>query len=130
MILPLLLGVFTGIGLLYKSFALLLPVGLWFAWAYLRRRRYEFSSFLARDAGKLVVLGVVALAIFGLWFLLDPDPRAILAKFVLEENAGKFAAQAGYITNLFWGASSIWRTKPWSSLTVLNISLCRCPRLE
>src|SRR5262245_56835957 len=34
---PLLLGVFTGIGLLYKSFALLLPVGVWFAWMYLRR---------------------------------------------------------------------------------------------
>jgi 4-amino-4-deoxy-L-arabinose transferase-like glycosyltransferase len=106
---PLLLGAFTGIGLLYKSFALLLPVGLWFAWSYLRRRRYNLATFLARDVSKLVILGVVALAIFSLWFLLDPDPRAILTEFVFEENAGKFAAQGGYVANFFWGASSIWR---------------------
>ena len=109
LVMPLLLGTFTGIGLLYKSFALLLPVGLWLAWAHLRRRRYDFSTFLTRDAGKVVILGIVALAIFSLWFLLDPDPRAIVTKFVLEENAGKFAAQGGYLKSFFWGASSIWR---------------------
>jgi len=108
-VMPLLLGAFTGIGLLYKSFALLLPVGLWFAWMYLRRRRYEVAAFVTRDAGKLVIIGVVALAIFGLWFLLDPDPRAIVTKFVFEENAGKFAAEGGYLKNLLWGTSSIWR---------------------
>jgi hypothetical protein len=106
---PLLLGAFTGIGLLYKSFALLLPVGLWFAWSYLRRSRDDVRTSLARDAGKLVILGIVALTIFSLWFLLDPDPRAILTEFVFEENAGKFAAQGGYIQNFFWGSSSIWR---------------------
>jgi hypothetical protein len=56
-----------------------------------------------------VILGIVALAIFSLWFLLDPDPRAIVTKFVFEENAGKFAAPGGYLTNFVWGASSIWR---------------------
>ncbi len=106
---PFVLGTLTGIGLLYKSFALLLPVGLWFAWSYLRRRRYDLATFLTRDASKLVILGVVALAIFSLWFLLDPDPRAIVTEFVFEENAGKFTAQGGYIRNFFWGASSIWR---------------------
>ncbi|HVQ16899.1 MAG TPA: hypothetical protein VMS40_25020, partial [Vicinamibacterales bacterium] len=106
---PILLGALTGVGLLYKSFALLLPVGLWFAWSYLRRRRYDLTTFLARDAGKLGILGIVALAVFSLWFLFDPDPRAIVTKFVFEENAGKFAAQGGYIRNFFWGASSIWR---------------------
>jgi 4-amino-4-deoxy-L-arabinose transferase-like glycosyltransferase len=106
---PLLLGALTGIGLLYKSFALLLPVGLWFAWCYLRRRRYNLAAFLARDVIPLVTLGVVALALFSLWFLLDPDPRAILTEFVFEENAGKFAAPGGYIANFFWGGSSIWR---------------------
>ena len=106
---PLLLGTFTGIGLLYKSFALLLPVGLWLAWAHLRRRRYELATFITRDAGKVVILGIVALAIFSVWFLLDPDPRAIVTKFVFEENAGKFAAPGGYLQTLFWGGSSIWR---------------------
>ncbi|HVQ15133.1 MAG TPA: phospholipid carrier-dependent glycosyltransferase, partial [Vicinamibacterales bacterium] len=108
-IVPLLLGAFTGVGLLYKSFALLLPVGLWFAWSYLRRRRYELVAFVARDSGKLAILGIVALAIFSLWFLLDPDPRAIVTEFVFEENAGKFTAQGGYLRNFFWGGSSIWR---------------------
>src|SRR5262245_41180393 len=72
---PLLIGTLTGIGLLYKSFALVLPVGLWFAWVYLRRRHYSVTTFVARDTSRLVILGAVALAIFGLWFLLDPDPR-------------------------------------------------------
>jgi 4-amino-4-deoxy-L-arabinose transferase-like glycosyltransferase len=106
---PLLIGTLTGIGLLYKSFALLLPVGLWFAWFYLRRRRYDVITFLARDTIRLVILGIVALAIFSLWFLLDPDPRAIVTEFVFEENAGKFAAEGGYLRNFFWGGSSIWR---------------------
>jgi 4-amino-4-deoxy-L-arabinose transferase-like glycosyltransferase len=106
---PLLIGTLTGIGLLYKSFALLLPVGLWFAWVYLRRRRYTVTTFLARDTTRLVILGIVALAIFSLWFLLDPDPRAILTEFVFEENAGKFAAEGGYLRNFLWGGSSIWR---------------------
>jgi 4-amino-4-deoxy-L-arabinose transferase-like glycosyltransferase len=106
---PFLLGLATGVGLLYKSFALLLPVGLFLAWWHLHQRRYVAGPFFARDAGKLVVLGVVALATFGLWFLLDPDPRAILNEFVLKENAGKFGAPGDYLKNLFWGASSIWR---------------------
>ena len=55
------------------------------------------------------ILGIVALAVFSLWFLFDPDPRAIVTEFVFEENAGKFAAPGGYIRNFFWGGSSIWR---------------------
>ena len=66
-------------------------------------------TFLARDAGKLAILGIVALAVFSLWFVFDPDPRAIVDEFVLKENAGKFAAPGGYLRNFFWGGSSIWR---------------------
>jgi 4-amino-4-deoxy-L-arabinose transferase-like glycosyltransferase len=106
---PVLLGAITGVGLLYRSFALLLPVGLCLAWWHLHQRGYRVGVFLARDAGKLVVLGIVALAIFSLWLVLDPDPRAIVSEFILEENAGKFAASGGYLRNLLWGGSSIWR---------------------
>jgi 4-amino-4-deoxy-L-arabinose transferase-like glycosyltransferase len=106
---PLLLGLATGIGLLYKSFALLLPVGLCLAWWQLRQRRYVVRAFLARDAGKLVIVAVVALAMFSLWFVLDPNPLAILNEFVLKENAGKFGAPGDYLKNFFWGRSSIWR---------------------
>jgi 4-amino-4-deoxy-L-arabinose transferase-like glycosyltransferase len=106
---PMLLGIATGVGLLYKSFALLVPVGLCLSWWYLRQRGYRVATFLARDAGKLAILGIVALAMFSLWFVLDPDPRAIVQKFVFEENAGKFNAPGGYLRNFFWGSSSVWR---------------------
>ena len=106
---PVLLGIITGVGLLYRSFALLLPVGLCLAWWHLHQRRYSVGAFLSRDAGKLIVLGMVALTMFSLWFVLDPDPRAIVNEFILEENAGKFAASEGYLRNFLWGGSSIWR---------------------
>lgn len=107
---PMLLGLATGIGLLYRSFALLLPVGLCLAWWALHQRRYHLREFVSRDAGRLAMLGIVALATFSLWFVLDPDPRAVLNEFVLEENAGKFeAAQGSYLRNFFWGNSSVWR---------------------
>ena len=107
---PVFLGLITGIGLLYRSFALLLPVGLCLAWWSLHQRRYDVREFLSRDAGRLVMLGIVALATFGLWFVLDPDPRAVLNEFVLEENAGKFdAAEGSYLRNFFWGNASVWR---------------------
>ena len=106
---PLLLGLTTGVGLLYKSFALLLPVALWLSWWYLRERRYEIKTFLMRDASSLAILGIVALACFSVWFVLDPNPRAIVDEFVFRENAGKFGAPADYIRNFLWGGSSVWR---------------------
>ena len=106
---PLLLGLTTGVGLLYKSFALLLPVGLFLAWWHLRQRRYRIREFVVRDSGPLAIVAVVALAVFSVWFMLDPDPRAIVNKFVLEENAGKFGAPGDYLKHFFWGSSSIWR---------------------
>jgi 4-amino-4-deoxy-L-arabinose transferase-like glycosyltransferase len=106
---PLLLGLATGIGLLYKSFALLLPVALYLSWWYWRQRGHSVRTFFARDAGKLAILTVAALAVFSLWLMLDPNPRAIVDEFVLEENVGKFSAPGGYVRNFFWGASSIWR---------------------
>lgn len=106
---PLALGVATGIGLLYKSFALLAPVGLALAWWYLYRRRYRWRPFLMNDAPKLLLFGGAALALFALWFLLDPDPQAVWREFVLGENAGKFEAHGGsYWGQLLWGGSSIW----------------------
>jgi 4-amino-4-deoxy-L-arabinose transferase-like glycosyltransferase len=109
LIAPALLGVATGIGLLYKSFALVLPVAVFLMWWFLRERRYHVGAFIARDAGKLVILCAVALAVFGVWFVLDPDPGAIVREFIFEENAGKFDAPGGYLPNLLWGSSSIWR---------------------
>ena len=106
---PLLLGFGIGIGLLYKSFALALPVILGLSWCYLHHRSYRVATFLTRDAGKIAVMAFISLATFSLWFLLDPDPQAIWKEFVLGENFGKFDPHGGsYLTKLLWGGTSIW----------------------
>jgi putative flippase GtrA len=106
---PLGLGGAIGIGLLYKSFALLAPVGLSLSLWYLHERRYVLPVFLRQDAYKLVLLGVVALGVFSLWFMLDPDPAAVFREFVVGENLGKFeAGEQSYLRRLIWGPQSIW----------------------
>ena len=51
----------------------------------------------------------IALAVFGLWFLLDPEPGAIFRQFVLGENLKKFDPKGqSYLSKLLWGGSSIW----------------------
>jgi len=108
-LLPLLLGLIIGVGLLYKSFALLLPVGLCLTWWYLRQRDYKVVPFMVGDIWKLALVALISLAVFGLWFLLDPQPQAIWQEFVVKENAGKFDPQSsGYFAKLLWGASSMW----------------------
>ncbi len=106
---PLLLGVEIGVGLLYKSFALLAPIGLALVWWYLHQRRYRWHEFLLKDAYKPVLAGIVSLSMFALWFVLDPDPQSVWREFVVGENAGKFGAHGdGYWATLLWGGSSIW----------------------
>lgn len=107
--LPLLFGMVIGLGLLYKSFALLAPVGLALALWHLDQRRYVLHAFLREALPGLVLTAVVALAVFALWFALDPDPAAVWREFVLGENAAKFDAKNGsYWATLLWGGSSVW----------------------
>src|ERR1700690_268201 len=107
--LPVLLGLIIGVGLLYKSFALLAPVGLALSWWYLHQRAYRWSAFLRQDASRLALVAVVSLALFSLWFALDPDPRAVWQSFVVKENAGKLDPSGGsYFGALLWGGSSVW----------------------
>lgn len=106
---PLLLGLEIGVGLLYKSFALLAPLGLVLVWWYLHQRRYRWHEFLLKDGYKPVLAGIVSLSMFALWFVLDPDPQSVWREFVLGENAGKFGAHGdSYWAKLLWGGSSIW----------------------
>jgi 4-amino-4-deoxy-L-arabinose transferase-like glycosyltransferase len=106
---PLLLGVEIGIGLLYKSFALLAPIGLVLVWWYLHQRQYRWREFLVRDSFKPVLAGIVALSLFALWFAFDPDPQSVWREFVVGENAGKFEAHGdSYWVKLLWGGSSLW----------------------
>jgi len=105
--LPPLLGMFVGLGLLYKSFALVIPVGLGLCGWFLHRRDYRIGEFLRADAWKLIVIIGVSLGMFASWFALDPNPESVWSEFVMHENAGKFAAPS-YLGQLLWGGSSIW----------------------
>jgi 4-amino-4-deoxy-L-arabinose transferase-like glycosyltransferase len=106
--LPAALGVAVGIGALYKSFALVLPVTLALAWWHLHFRGYRLRAFLARDVGKVAVTASIALALFSTWLLLDPDPASVWREFVLRENLGKLDLPGGYLPRLLWGSSSLW----------------------
>lgn len=106
---PILAAICVGFGLLYKSFAYVLPacfaLALWY-WCW---RDWRLTEMLKRDALKVILIGSVALGIFGLWFLLDPNPEAIWREFVLGENAGKFGARSSnYFLDLIRGGDSIW----------------------
>jgi len=108
LVLPVAMGVGVGIGALYKSFAVVIPVALALAWWYLRFRGYRPRPFFARDAWKVAVTASIALALFGAWFVLDPDPAGVWKEFVLRENVGKFDLPGGYLPRLLWGSSSLW----------------------
>ena len=102
-------GVALGLGLAYKSFALIAPAAaaLWCAQLLsapvLSWRTATSISF------KVGLSSVVALGIFGLWFVLDPDPSAVWQEFVIGENAGKLSSERGYWkVALFGGGVSIW----------------------
>ena len=106
---PLLLGLGMGIGLLYKSFALVVPITLALSWWYLHHRQWRVGTFLTKDVWKIAIMATVSLLVFGVWFLLDPDPRAVLRDFVLAENLGRLGlGSAGYLKKLLWGGSSVW----------------------
>jgi 4-amino-4-deoxy-L-arabinose transferase-like glycosyltransferase len=105
---PILAGVAIGMALLYKSFALVVPAGLGLAGWYLHSRDYRLGAFLARDSWKVSITLSVSLALFGAWFLLDPEPGAVWREFVLGENLGKFHMPGGYLPRLLWGPSSLW----------------------
>ncbi|MDH2919341.1 MAG: phospholipid carrier-dependent glycosyltransferase [Sideroxydans sp.] len=108
-LLPLFFGLSIGMAFLYKSFALGLPMTLLLAAWYWRERDFYLAVFVRRDALKIVISISMAVAIFALWFALDPNPRAVWQEFVIGENAGKFDPHGGsYVAKLWWGGSSIW----------------------
>lgn len=113
-LIPLLLGISIGIGFLYKSFALALPVTLGLSGWYLHQRHFRMAEFLRRDALKVAIALSVAVGLFAMWFVFDPYPQAVWKEFVVGENAGKFDSHGslsfgfGYLSKLLWGGSSIW----------------------
>lgn len=103
-------GLSIGAALLYKSFALVLPGAVGLAWWTLHGREYRVTEWLRADAAKIAIVGGIALAVFSLWYWLDPQRHLLLQDFVFRENVGKFdPGGRSYLVNLLWGESSIWR---------------------
>ncbi|BCO28678.1 hypothetical protein MIZ03_3588 [Rhodoferax lithotrophicus] len=104
-----LFGLAMGLGLAYKSFALAAPAAatLWCAQLLTQsplnwRKTFQITL-------KVSLSALIALSIFSLWFVLDPDPAAVWQEFVVGENAGKMSNSAGYWhTALLGGGFSIW----------------------
>ena len=104
---PAAMGLALGVGLLYKSFALVVPVGLALVLWYAHAREWRLGEVLEKDLAKVVVTLAISLGIFSTWFLLDPDPRAVWDEFVVGENVGKFDLGGSYLRGLLWGRFSL-----------------------
>jgi 4-amino-4-deoxy-L-arabinose transferase-like glycosyltransferase len=110
---PLLAGLAIGIGCLYKSFAMVVPVSFGLALCYqaLQARRLPWQIVrpgMALDVLKVTAISIIAVAVFGLWFALDPLPGEVWREFVVGENAGKFKSSDGYLKLAFSGSGGIF----------------------
>jgi 4-amino-4-deoxy-L-arabinose transferase-like glycosyltransferase len=106
---PTIVGLVVGMALLTKSFAQLVPIGAGLAAWHLHECRLDWRRFLVRSLPGLAWTAALSLAIFALWFLLDPDPQAIWQEFVVHENLGKMkAGRPSYLGALLWGKTSLW----------------------
>jgi 4-amino-4-deoxy-L-arabinose transferase-like glycosyltransferase len=108
-VVPTLVGLVVGMALLTKSFAQLVPIGAGLAAWHLHECRLDWRRFVTRSLPGLAWMAALSLSIFALWFLLDPDPRAIWQEFVVHENLGKMkAGRPSYLGALLWGKTSLW----------------------
>jgi 4-amino-4-deoxy-L-arabinose transferase-like glycosyltransferase len=102
------MGLAMGLGMAYKSFALVAPAAaaLWCALLW----RSPLPAW--REAlHTTVTVGwstTVALTLFALWFVLDPDPGAVWKEFVVGENAGKMSGEHGYLHAALFGQYPLW----------------------
>jgi 4-amino-4-deoxy-L-arabinose transferase-like glycosyltransferase len=103
-----LMGVAMAMGSAYKSFALVAPAAaaVWCAWL-LSAPRLQWPSVLRTTVG-LTWAGALAVGIFSLWLVLDPDPAGVWQEFVLGENAGKLSNTQGYWHAAFFGVYPMW----------------------
>lgn len=103
-----LFGVAMGLGAAYKSFALLAPTAaaLWCA-VLLGEPDLRWRT-VGRTTAGVTWSTLLGLAIFALWFVLDPDPAAVWQEFVVAENAGKMSGGQGYWHAALFGAYPMW----------------------
>ena len=109
---PLLAGLAIGIGCLYKSFAMVVPVSFGLALCYqiiqAKRTPWQIDRpGMALDIVKVAAISIVAIAVFSLWFAVDPLPGEVWREFVVGENAGKFKSSDGYLKLAFSGSGGV-----------------------
>ena len=109
---PLIAGIAVGIGCLYKSFVMVVPVGFALALCYQAVGAQVapwkiFRPGIVRDGARVALICALGLGIFGLWFALDPQPGEVWREFVVGENAGKMNNARGYFKTAFSGGSGI-----------------------
>ena len=109
---PLIAGIAVGIGCLYKSFVMVVPVGFGLALCYQAVGAgvapwHIFRPGIVRDGVKIAVACALGLGIFGLWFAIDPQPGEVWREFVVGENAGKMNNARGYFKTAFSGGSGV-----------------------
>ena len=81
-----------------------------------------------RTAAGVGLSAVVALGVFALWFVLDPDPRAVWQEFVIGENAGKLQI-GGYWQAALNGDYPLWQQAlayPENAGLLLPVALGLC----
>jgi len=100
-------GLCMGLGLLYKSFALVGPAAaaLWCALLAGQPGRLRHT---VRSTAAVAWSTALGLGVFALWFALDPDPAAVWQEFVVGENGGKMAGAQGYWHAALWGDYPLW----------------------
>jgi len=109
---PVLAGLAIGIGCLYKSFAMVVPVGFGLALCYqtIQARRLPWQIIrpgMALDTARVAAICIIAVAVFSLWFAVDPLPAEVWREFVVGENARKFKSSDGYLKLAFSGSGGI-----------------------
>lgn len=107
---PLLAGLAIGVACLYKSFAMVAPAGLGLALCYqtVHAKQAPWKLFrpgIVTDGLKVAAVCLVGLAVFGLWFAVDPQPGEVWREFVVGENVGKMNSSRNYLKTAFSGSS-------------------------
>ena len=100
-------GVCMGLGLLYKSFALVAPAAVTL-WCALLAGQPGGLRQVMRSTLAVAWSTALSLGVFALWFALDPDPTAVWREFVVGENAGKMAGAQGYWQAALSGDYPLW----------------------
>lgn len=104
-----LFGLALGLGLAYKSFALVAPAAATWWLALAASESHLSWPALLRHTLRVAFSALLALGVFALWFVLDPDPQSVWREFIVGENAAKFADTRGYWrAALAFDGSGIW----------------------